>query len=122
MQKEFIQLDVLQMTLQGNPVTLEKPFTVAGGEFSGGSSGGGGGSSSAPGPIVKKSLMRGAAELEETPVSIESSEAWDIEGSVQYAAATPGEVYSFSFVPLASDTGVAEDHSIVISNVDEEAG
>ncbi|KHO52565.1 MAG: Concanavalin A-like protein lectin/glucanases superfamily, partial [archaeon GW2011_AR17] len=106
----------------GNSVTLEKTFTVAGGGVSGGSSGGGGGSSSAPGPIVKKSLMRGAAELEETPVSIESSEAWDIEGSVQYAAATPGEVYSFSFVPLASDTGVAEDHSIVISNVDEEAG
>src|SRR3989338_977613 len=106
----------------GNSVTLEKTFTVAGGGVSGGSSGGGGGSYSAPGPIVKKSLMRGAAELEETPVSIESSEAWDIEGSVQYAAATPGEVYSFSFVHLASDTGVAEDHSIVISNVDEEAG
>ncbi|MDP3728644.1 MAG: Ig-like domain-containing protein, partial [bacterium] len=103
----------------GNSVTLEKTFSVGAGGSSGGSSGGGGGKSSLAKDGAVKPVKRGAAELEETPVSIDSAEVWDIEGSVQYSAIA-GEVYTFSFVSVES--GLVGDHNISISSVDEENG
>lgn len=107
----------------GNTVSIDKTFSVGAGGSSGGSSGGGGGGSntrsSAPAVEEQKEVVV-EEEAEEATVSIESSDAWDVQGEVQYSTAAVGEVYTFSFVPEAS--GVVEEHSLTISSIDEVAG
>ncbi|MEK9179583.1 MAG: hypothetical protein AAB893_03905, partial [Patescibacteria group bacterium] len=100
----------------GNAGTADASFTVGAGGS--GASGSGGGSRRGDGSR-RMSLAPVAEEVVEE-ISFDSSEAWEIEGEVQYVAVASGEVYSFSFVSLES--GLEEEHSISIGSVDEENG